>query len=908
MPSDLFPDDRSVGQTIQVPRFAVGQKIFRRYILQKILGRGGMGVVWLARDEQLEKLAALKVLPETLYNDYASLDALKRETKLGLNLAHPNIVRIYDFQQDENAAAISMEYVDGPTLSDLRITKPHQVFSVRDLLNYLDALCDALNYAHTREKVIHRDLKPRNLMLNSEAELKITDFGISRSITESVTMLTGKLGSAGSPPYISPQQWDGDRPTALDDIYSVGATLYELLSGKPPLIGVVDWQQVHHKIPPPIWQRRLDLGIKDAEPVPSQWEEAIAACLAKDPKNRPQTIRELQARLTIDRPPIAGTLSEAPKPPPLEASIPLAKPGLDPPTEPSLDEQTLPDVSDAETVTSISARSARGRRNKIPLWIWSCAAILLLGFIGFFFLKKPVPPSPKGPILGDLMIETEPRGAAITLDKGPPTSAPHTFKSVKFGIHRLTITLEGYLPVEQDLHFEGAALPKIVLRPRPSPPQEIGKLSVRSNPPGALIRLDGAPPQELPNTFTKVKFGKHKLTASLEGYEPKEDDLLVDRGTATDIVLRLDQIKPIATPTPKPSPTPTPTPSPTPTPRPTPTATPTPKPTQTPTPPPPAPDPLRALIDEVKGYETAQDWPKHHRASLSLVRRLTTSGEPASTEHKEALQFVMEGLRTKGPALNGEEFRAHEENIKSAARLDIMPAILILADNLKVKKSPEAFNWYYYAAETRHNPDAMTKLAWLYFGGECGQRPNKESAFKWFKLAYEAGSKAAGTIVGNCYLRGDGTAKDEDTAIRILLPLADAEVAHAKTLVGQCYYNGSGHFANLPQDERDQKAKAYFEKAIAAGDWEACGHLGVLYETGRGAPKDWKAAVKLYLKGVEHENPICMYYYALALENHGAEIRRIFGRQDKAETYYKKAAAASVTPAVEWCVEHNVKF
>ncbi len=137
-------------------------------------------------------------------------------------------------------------------------------------------------------------------MLNRRGELKIADFGISRSISDSMTMLTGKLGSSGSPPYVSPQQWDGERPTPLDDIYSLGATLYELLTSKPPLLGVIDWQQVHHKIAPPMWQRRIDLGISGAEAIPPQWEEAVAACLAKDPKDRPQSIRELKARLLID--------------------------------------------------------------------------------------------------------------------------------------------------------------------------------------------------------------------------------------------------------------------------------------------------------------------------------------------------------------------------------------------------------------------------------------------------------------------------------------------------------------------------------------------------------------------------------------------------------------------------------
>jgi TPR repeat protein len=237
-----------------------------------------------------------------------------------------------------------------------------------------------------------------------------------------------------------------------------------------------------------------------------------------------------------------------------------------------------------------------------------------------------------------------------------------------------------------------------------------------------------------------------------------------------------------------------------------------------------------------------------------------------------------------------------------------MPAILILADRLKIKNSPEAFNWYYYAAETRRNPDAMTMLGWLYYRGDCGLRPDRESGFKWFKLAYENGSTAAGTVVGDCYLRGDGTAKDQDTGIRILVQLANAGVPHAKTLIGQSYYDGFGQFANLGQGERDQKAKAYFEQAIAAGDWVAYGHLGVLYEVGRGVPKDWKQAVKLYLQGVDKKDPICMYYYARAIEEHGAEITKVFGRRDKAETYYKQAAAASVTPAKDWCIEHNIKF
>ena len=317
MQGDGLPEDLDSGATIQIPRFGPGQRIFRRYTLQKIIGRGGMGVVWLAQDAYLESQVALKVLPDTLLHDSASLDSLKRETRLGLSLAHPNIVRIYDFQNDETAAAISMEYVDGGNLSDLRVTKQNKILTHNDLLQWIGALFDALEYAHVRQQIVHRDLKPRNLMLNSRGELKIADFGISRSISDSMTMLTGKLGSSGSPPYVSPQQWDGERPTPLDDIYSLGATLYELLTSKPPLLGVIDWQQVHHKVAPPMWQRRVDIGITDAESIPSEWEEAVAACLAKDPKDRPQSVRELKARLLIDGLQTAATSGAAARKGPL---------------------------------------------------------------------------------------------------------------------------------------------------------------------------------------------------------------------------------------------------------------------------------------------------------------------------------------------------------------------------------------------------------------------------------------------------------------------------------------------------------------------------------------------------------------------------------------------------------------
>src|SRR5437667_325127 len=157
--------------------FVGGQRLFGRYTLIKILGRGGMGIVWLAHDEELDRDVALKFLPDLMVQDRAAFEQLKRETKRSLELTHPHIVRIYDFVHDERSGGISMEYVDGETLASLRCDKPQQVFEPHELDAWTSQICEALDYAHNRARIIHRDLKPANLMVNRRVEVKVPDVG-----------------------------------------------------------------------------------------------------------------------------------------------------------------------------------------------------------------------------------------------------------------------------------------------------------------------------------------------------------------------------------------------------------------------------------------------------------------------------------------------------------------------------------------------------------------------------------------------------------------------------------------------------------------------------------------------------------------------------------------------------------
>ncbi|MEO8353523.1 MAG: protein kinase, partial [Chthoniobacteraceae bacterium] len=165
--------------------------------------------------------------------------------------------------------------------------------------------CQAMDYAHRQARVVHRDLKPANLMVNGRGDLKVTDFGISRSMSDSMTRVS-MSNSAGTLAYMSPEQALGSPPAAGDDIYAFGATVYDLLTGRPPFFRGNLQVQLETVIPPLMEQRRTELG-NSSEPIPALWEEVIAACLAKRPADRPQSMIEIANLLGVGAGSTAGT-------------------------------------------------------------------------------------------------------------------------------------------------------------------------------------------------------------------------------------------------------------------------------------------------------------------------------------------------------------------------------------------------------------------------------------------------------------------------------------------------------------------------------------------------------------------------------------------------------------------------
>jgi sugar lactone lactonase YvrE len=248
-----------------------------------------MGEVWLARDERLREPVALKFLPPEIRGDPGALDDLRRETARSHKLSHPNIVRIHDLHEDADGMAfIVMEYIDGPTLAAFRLQQPSRALSWGYLRPLAAQLCAALEYAHN-EKVIHRDLKPANMMVDSRGRLKLADFGIAAVASDSMSRISMRHSTSGTLPYMSPQQVRGQRPQAADDIYALGATLYELLTSQLPFCSGDISHQVLNEAPEPMEDRLAALGMRND--IPPDAAALIMACLAKEPGQRPQSAR-----------------------------------------------------------------------------------------------------------------------------------------------------------------------------------------------------------------------------------------------------------------------------------------------------------------------------------------------------------------------------------------------------------------------------------------------------------------------------------------------------------------------------------------------------------------------------------------------------------------------------------------
>ena len=265
-----------------------------RYEIGEVLGYGGMAEVHLGRDVRLGREVAVKVLRSDLARDPSFQARFRREAQAAASLNHPAIVAVYDTGEDltgQNGSTpyIVMEYVEGRTLRD--VLKGEGRIMPRRAMEIVADVCAALDFSH-RNGIVHRDVKPGNVMITPAGAVKVMDFGIARAVADNAATVTATAAVIGTAQYLSPEQARGENVDARSDVYSTGCLLYELLTGHPPFTGdspvAVAYQHVRETAPPP----------SSSNPdVPPELDAIVMKAMAKNPANRYQTAAEMRADL-----------------------------------------------------------------------------------------------------------------------------------------------------------------------------------------------------------------------------------------------------------------------------------------------------------------------------------------------------------------------------------------------------------------------------------------------------------------------------------------------------------------------------------------------------------------------------------------------------------------------------------
>jgi eukaryotic-like serine/threonine-protein kinase len=351
-----------------------------RYRVVRKLGTGGMANVYLAEDQELGRRVAIKLLDERHAQDEQFVERFRREAEAAAGLSHPNVVSIYDRGETEGTYYIAMEYLEGKTLKELLVSRGPT--PVRVAIDYTRQILSALDFAH-RAGIVHRDIKPHNVVVAPDGRLKVTDFGIARSGSSQMTEAGSIIGTAQ---YLSPEQAQGKPVHPSSDLYSVGVVLYEMLTGTVPFSGdtALEIAMKHlNAVPaPPSTKRPPGIG-----EVPHELDLVVLRALAKDPGDRYQTAREMDADLArvAQGMPVAHETEEA-------ATQVLAGAGIDEGT------RVIPRAGRAggTTTARVPPRHLRswefeeGAAPRRPIWPWLLAALLLAaaGYAGYFVYTK----------------------------------------------------------------------------------------------------------------------------------------------------------------------------------------------------------------------------------------------------------------------------------------------------------------------------------------------------------------------------------------------------------------------------------------------------------------------------------------------------------------------------------------
>ncbi len=325
-----------------------GRVLASRFELLRLLGRGGMGQVWLAVDSELREQVAVKILDPALAEDETMLELLRQECRQARRLAHRNIVRVYDVHYADGQAFISMEFVEGGELGQFRDGRP------ADIVAKVLPLTSALGYAHA-QGIVHRDVKPSNVLIDREGLPRLVDFGIAGVLQGGRTL---RVSGGGSPLSMSPQQRAGLPPSAADDSFALGIMIYELIAGFPPSV------EVGGPLPQPM-RSRMNYA------VPRRLQALVSRLLAAEAAARPSDMEAIGTELEE----VLRDLRNRTRPPEVEVA---------------------PAAADREEIVAAARRTApvsqRGEEagpvpaRRISVLVWSAFGVLALLLVGVIFL------------------------------------------------------------------------------------------------------------------------------------------------------------------------------------------------------------------------------------------------------------------------------------------------------------------------------------------------------------------------------------------------------------------------------------------------------------------------------------------------------------------------------------------
>lgn len=443
-----------------------------KYRILGELGRGAMGIVYRGFDPLIEREVAIKTLRADLLegNEKSTLLArFKKEAQAAGRLNHPNIVQVYEYGEDGDRVFIAMELIQGKELKEFIAEEAR--FDLPGIVHMMDELLDALGFAHSHG-VVHRDIKPSNIVVLKDGRIKVTDFGIARLESSTLTQAGNVLGT---PSYMSPEQFMAQRVDGRSDLFSTGVLLYELLTGEKPFIGN-SFATIMHKVlrETPIPPSELNITL------PTVFDAVVAKALAKRPDERFQDARAFAQALDAalaGRPMPVDTSSDATVMVSSPAATIVVAPSVAAPnvvasnaspdatvaiSSSSAPDKTItmsgqrPVVNDPMATVFASPAAKKPLSNGLLAAILT-GALLVSGATAFFMLsgkespRETLPTPVSANSLGWVAIESEPAGAVVLIDGGKFGGVTPAKIEVPVGVHQIVIRKEGHNPLESSV-------------------------------------------------------------------------------------------------------------------------------------------------------------------------------------------------------------------------------------------------------------------------------------------------------------------------------------------------------------------------------------------------------------------------------------------------------------------------